>query len=225
MSRITIDPTFNSDGFSSSDGFQLLMVIEATPGIRKILPIVSSHCSNVQSSDGLMGNILELVIISAEPFTSGVTKIRWFVRPGFNFDAASGGMQTASIGLTFVIISEVIGRYSCTNSQAGRLPNPRLLSEPHDDAPLWLSAANAIIYSPEEVTDMAHTETTKFEGTPEQLAGWLGRLSNGKRYRITEIDGPEPEITVAPPPACRRWVSMRLCPVGRKSLPRRSKRR
>ena len=47
---------------------------------------------------------------------------------------------------------------------------------------------------------MAHTETTRIEGTPEQLAGWLGRLSNGKRYRITEIEGSEPEITQAPPP-------------------------
>lgn len=41
---------------------------------------------------------------------------------------------------------------------------------------------------------MAHTEATKFEGTPEQLAGWLERLSKRKRYRITEIEGPEPEI-------------------------------
>jgi len=47
---------------------------------------------------------------------------------------------------------------------------------------------------------MAHMETTKFEGTPEQLAGWLERLSNGKRYRITEIEGQEPEIAQAPPP-------------------------
>ena len=50
---------------------------------------------------------------------------------------------------------------------------------------------------------MANTETTKIEGTPEQLAGWLDRLSNGKRYRITEIEGSEPEITQAPPPSHR----------------------
>ena len=47
---------------------------------------------------------------------------------------------------------------------------------------------------------MVNKETTNIEGTPEQLAGWLGRLSNGKRYRITEIEMPEPAPTQAPPP-------------------------
>ena len=39
---------------------------------------------------------------------------------------------------------------------------------------------------------MANTETTKIEGTPDQLAVWLQRLSSGKRYRITEIEAQEP---------------------------------
>jgi hypothetical protein len=57
----------------------------------------------------------------------------------------------------------------------------------------------------EEVTDMEHTETTKIEGTPEQLATWLERLPNGKRYRITAVEETEAKIAsipAAPPCFC-----------------------
>jgi hypothetical protein len=35
---------------------------------------------------------------------------------------------------------------------------------------------------------MAHAGTFKIEGTPEQLAAWLERLPNGKRYRLEEVE-------------------------------------
>ena len=48
----------------------------------------------------------------------------------------------------------------------------------------------------------------KIEGTPEQLAGLLERLSNGKRYRITEVKEPEPASAATRKPAPRRVSAM-----------------
>lgn len=43
---------------------------------------------------------------------------------------------------------------------------------------------------------MAHQQI--FEGTPAQLAGLLGNLSSGKRYRLMEVEEPQSAEEPAP---------------------------
>ena len=59
--------------------------------------------------------------------------------------------------------------------------------------------SNAFSAQTTEVMDMAHTETLRFEGTPEQVTVFLGKLPKQKRYRLVEIEeGGKPVTQPAP---------------------------
>ncbi|HZT44522.1 MAG TPA: hypothetical protein VFA07_20330 [Chthonomonadaceae bacterium] len=58
---------------------------------------------------------------------------------------------------------------------------------------------------------MAHTNTVKIEGTPQELAAALGQLSPEKRYRLVEIEeSKEALVQEAPLPDPQNAASIAL---------------